>query len=294
MSENQNIREEGQDTGESKGPQEQITEHISPEQTIEQSQISDINPETEKPQTKEMEVHHHPHVEKKNFKEYFFEFIMIFLAVTLGFFAENIREHYVEHKRAHQYAMLLIQDINKNTLQVQQELERRKIMELSFDTLKNLLTNNRLDSNFQIVKHVVLLSETLPLPITTATFTQMQNSGSLRYIQDPQLTSLLTDYFNTLIPLTQTDIEQEFQINRDNNQKFIEQHFNLLQVDTSDNVLTAHPDIYDWNKRSAIQMYNTMVNTSIWNEWIMEKDLLPIQQQGKLIVTHLQKEYNLH
>jgi len=32
---------------------------------------------------------HHPHLAKKNFKEYLFEFIMIFLAVTLGFFAEN-------------------------------------------------------------------------------------------------------------------------------------------------------------------------------------------------------------
>jgi len=31
-----------------------------------------------------MEVHHHPHVEKKNFKEYFLEFLMIFLAVTMG------------------------------------------------------------------------------------------------------------------------------------------------------------------------------------------------------------------
>jgi hypothetical protein len=39
-----------------------------------------------------MEVHHHPHVEKKRFREYFLEFLMIFLAVTLDFFAENIRE----------------------------------------------------------------------------------------------------------------------------------------------------------------------------------------------------------
>jgi len=31
-----------------------------------------------------MEVHHHPHVEKKNFKEYFLEFVMIFLDVTMG------------------------------------------------------------------------------------------------------------------------------------------------------------------------------------------------------------------
>jgi len=39
-----------------------------------------------------MEVLHHAHVEKKRFREYFLEFLMIFVAVTLGFFAENIRE----------------------------------------------------------------------------------------------------------------------------------------------------------------------------------------------------------
>jgi len=41
-----------------------------------------------------MEVHHHPNVEKKNFKEYFLEFLMIFLAVTMDFFAETIRESF--------------------------------------------------------------------------------------------------------------------------------------------------------------------------------------------------------
>jgi hypothetical protein len=38
-----------------------------------------------------MEVHHYPQGEKKYFKDYFLEFLMIFLAVTLGFIAENIR-----------------------------------------------------------------------------------------------------------------------------------------------------------------------------------------------------------
>ena len=50
-----------------------------------------------------MEVHHHPKVEKKNFKEYFLEFLMIFLAVTLGFFAESFREHLAESKKLHQH-----------------------------------------------------------------------------------------------------------------------------------------------------------------------------------------------
>ena len=42
-----------------------------------------------------MEVHHHPdlHHKKKKFKEYFLEFLMIFLAVTMGFFAESLTEH---------------------------------------------------------------------------------------------------------------------------------------------------------------------------------------------------------
>jgi hypothetical protein len=49
-----------------------------------------------------MEVHHHPnlHHEKKPWKEYFLEFLMIFLAVTMGFFAESLREHINERDRA--------------------------------------------------------------------------------------------------------------------------------------------------------------------------------------------------
>ncbi len=39
-----------------------------------------------------MEVHHHPGLKRKNFKEYFLQFVVIFLAVTMGYMAKNIRE----------------------------------------------------------------------------------------------------------------------------------------------------------------------------------------------------------
>ena len=63
-----------------------------PEELISETElnISSI-PQTET-QSTNMEVHHHPNVEKKGLKEYFLEFLMIFLAVTMGFFAENLRE----------------------------------------------------------------------------------------------------------------------------------------------------------------------------------------------------------
>jgi hypothetical protein len=43
-----------------------------------------------------MEVHKHPHhvAHKKKWSEYLLEFFMLFLAVFLGFIAENVREHY--------------------------------------------------------------------------------------------------------------------------------------------------------------------------------------------------------
>jgi hypothetical protein len=67
--------------------------------------------------TEEMEVHHHPKVEKKNFKEYFLEFLMIFLAVTMGFFAENLREHFADKTKEHEFIVSLKEDLVSDTTQ---------------------------------------------------------------------------------------------------------------------------------------------------------------------------------
>jgi hypothetical protein len=62
-----------------------------------------------------MKVHHHPHIKKKGFKEYFLEFLMIFLAVTMGFFAESLREKIVNHEKELHYVKGLVQDLNADT-----------------------------------------------------------------------------------------------------------------------------------------------------------------------------------
>ena len=60
-----------------------------------------------------MEVHHHSHHPKK-WKEYLTEFVMLFAAVTLGFFAENQREHFVERHREKQFLESLMDDLAKD------------------------------------------------------------------------------------------------------------------------------------------------------------------------------------
>ena len=65
-----------------------------------------------------MEVPHHPagpaH-KKKAFKEYFLEFLMIFLAVTLGFLAENLREHMTGRTKEKEYIRGFIRNVQDDT-----------------------------------------------------------------------------------------------------------------------------------------------------------------------------------
>ena len=63
-------------------------------------------------ETKNMEVHHHAHHghEKKTWKNYFWEFFMLFLAVFSGFLAEIQVEHYVEHQREKKYMQMCLID----------------------------------------------------------------------------------------------------------------------------------------------------------------------------------------
>ncbi|MFM7015892.1 hypothetical protein, partial [Flavobacterium sp.] len=64
-----------------------------------------------------MEVHHHAHPPKK-VSEYFTEFIMLFAAVTLGFFAENLREHQIEKHREIQYLKNIHLDLERDILEI--------------------------------------------------------------------------------------------------------------------------------------------------------------------------------
>jgi hypothetical protein len=102
-----------------------------------------------KQETENMEVHHHPdiHHKPKKWKEYFLEFLMIFLAVTLGFFAENFREHRVEREKERHIIESLAQCLASDTIQLEKVINQttQNIVHLdNFNKLKNAdLTNLR-------------------------------------------------------------------------------------------------------------------------------------------------------
>ena len=83
-----------------------------------------------------MEVHHHPHVEKKSFKEYLLEGLMIFLAVSMGFIAESIRESMIKREKEHHLMEMMVEDLKHDTAQINIALKRYDDKIYHFDTLK--------------------------------------------------------------------------------------------------------------------------------------------------------------
>jgi len=88
-----------------------------------------------------MEVHHHPdlHHQPKKWKEYFLEFIMIFLAVTMGFIAEGLREHLADKSKEKEFMVSLKEDLISDTIQLHYILPASDIQFNNLDSLYFLL-----------------------------------------------------------------------------------------------------------------------------------------------------------
>ena len=82
-----------------------------------------------------MEVHHHPHTPRKKWTHYFWEFLLLFLAVLCGFLAENFREHQVEHKREKQYMRSLLNDLSSDTANMHDGIPLRLQRIAAIDTV---------------------------------------------------------------------------------------------------------------------------------------------------------------
>jgi len=95
-------------------------ENSTPPDSYRESAADSLSPANEHPQPENntvMEVHHHPQLEHKPrpLKEYLLEGFMIFIAVMMGFIAENIREAIDNNEQVHQLTSQLAQDLKADS-----------------------------------------------------------------------------------------------------------------------------------------------------------------------------------
>ena len=151
-----------------------------------------------------MEVHHHTHDpaaphHKKNWKSYFWEFLMLFLAITLGFIVENQREHYIEHKRAKDYAISLMEEVAGDTIALSQSISYYKTKTESIDTLVGLLAGNIKQIPGGTLYYFADMSMyNNQMVFNKTTIQQLINSGVLRYFSNRKLVKCIGEYDQVL------------------------------------------------------------------------------------------------
>jgi hypothetical protein len=145
---------------------------------------------------KKMEVHHHPKVEKKNFKEYLLEGLMIFIAVTLGFFAESFHESINNHEMEKTYIESMIADLKADTATFSMTEKNFTYISRVIDTMLIYLKSGKPDS-FALNK---IISENFwnyaAYSYNNETIRQLNNSGNFRLIRNPAVVDSILTYDN--------------------------------------------------------------------------------------------------
>src|SRR5688500_6239775 len=143
-----------------------------------------------------MEVHAHTHTPRKKWAHYFWEFLMLFLAVFCGFLAEYQLEHKIEKDREEQFMQTMAEDLKTDSAQLNRLIRRRKSRIRELDTLFNIIAND------EYLKDGKKVYELYELPYwdiyrffpSDRTMQQLKNGGNLRLIHKRNVSNALIKY----------------------------------------------------------------------------------------------------
>lgn len=219
-----------------------------------------------------MEVHHHPHIptHAKPWKEYLLEGLMIFVAVTLGYGAENIREHYVETKKSLVSAKNLYVDVINDSIGYAKTKRSRNKQDSCFEIINAHYNNNELDKELPAVyaAHAHITRRML-YQMNTLALDEVKSSGTLKFLESDKLKAGIQRYASLgsglklreqrefsyidrmLDPISTKNFE--FNFNRAAGDNFkIKGNKIVVSVPIPDNLKIMKKDQLDWDNYIAI------------------------------------------
>jgi predicted GNAT superfamily acetyltransferase len=141
-----------------------------------------------------MEVHQHTHSPRKKWTHYFWEFLMLFLAVFAGFLAENQREHIIEKKRAHQFLRSMLLDVRSNIKNLDSLLQQDSEIISGHASLVSWLLADSISIDRAAFSQKLGAVWIRNFLVRKETYEQMKSSGSLRYVGNIEFLKSMMDY----------------------------------------------------------------------------------------------------
>ncbi|MEN9684549.1 MAG: hypothetical protein RLZZ28_335 [Bacteroidota bacterium] len=228
---------------------------------------------------------------KRLFIEHFFDFLMLFLAVALGFVVDNWRDEYNAAKTTKEVAFELVMDISKDSGRIDElVLHCRKKM-YKLDSLYEIIDDKpgykndsllylfsayvslrpwfeRYGGTFQMITNTGLLDN----------FTKIAASELAKYqIDCTKLISLLEQERNLL-----TNKIYPFQ-----QQVFHTENFHSL---VDEHKLLVKPELRNWTEEKRWLYHNYITELKIMNHHVYTQYLL-LQERARSVIRLLKKEY---
>jgi hypothetical protein len=222
---------------------------------------------------------------------------MIFIAVTLGFFAESYREHLVEKSSERELIESYIEDLKSDTAAIRPSLtffrEKRMVM---LDSLMLLLETKKIkgyENSLYYSGRMLVRSQTFQS--NDRTIRQLKNSGSFRLIKNKQAVDSIISYDKKVEALYNQEIDEK--VERKNAYPVISQMFNPFVFDkmvTKDGVRrpTDNPPLSSYNLKLQQDLAFSihMLKGSLY---IMTNYLEALNVKAINIIAFLKNEYHL-
>lgn len=239
------------------------THHKSEKQT-------DINPpavdanNTDKKQESEniAALTHYPkNLSKKNIRHYFFEFLMLFLAVFCGFLAENWREKMQDHKHEKEFIHSIIEDLKSDILQSDLILVQLKNTSAGIDSVLNALSSPEVYENSNNAYH--LWTKNLDIKAFVSndrTIQQLKNSGELRLIRNKAVSDGIMKYDQTVKNYYQ---QSNFMYNALSDQHIYSQLFDFISLNKNKDVSVP------LTKKGKESLNEAYAHLQLWNSGLL-------------------------
>ena len=248
-----------------------------------------------------MEVHAHTHTARKKWTHYFWEFLMLFMAITLGFFVENRREHFVEHQRAKAYAANLYEELKKDTARLNSVSRRNNEVAGQLDTFCILVKENKRQNvtTGMLYFYANSVTQVEYFSSSNTTIEQLKGSGNLR-IMGNKLAYKISEYDKMI-----RELEKEYDLSKVEFAKMEDLHFKMIDVYYSEKMFANRPE----EPRDSVFKVNDLPvsnDPELMKEYIgwlkfesniylyqVRRYLSPLKDSATQLLALLQKEYHV-
>jgi len=187
----------------------------------------------------------HADADRKGWRAYAGEFVMLFLAVSLGFVVDNYREYLSERDRERILMRQVVEDLRADKIKADTNLGRRAWRHAKMDSLLDLheqgVAESRLSELYYLTQ--VVRNRYLFIP-TRGAFGQLENAGGQQLITNQKVLRALQEYRTAVDDVEEMQKLEEDQIQRYRNGPL------LRMFDPAVLRRITHQDVEDLDRRA--------------------------------------------